>query len=31
MKEYESPTIETYGTVEELTESEIDDGYDYNS
>jgi len=28
MKEYNRPTVETYGSVEELTESGMDDGYD---
>lgn len=28
MKEYNSPTIETYGSVEELTQTGTDDSYD---
>lgn len=30
MKDYERPSIETYGTVEALTEQTIDDGYGQN-
>jgi len=28
MKEYNRPAVETYGSVEELTQGTIDDGYD---
>lgn len=27
MNDYERPSVETYGTVEALTEGTIDDGY----
>jgi hypothetical protein len=27
MKEYNQPAVETYGTVEEITQSGTDDGY----
>ena len=27
MKEYTRPTVETYGSVEELTQTGTDDGY----
>jgi hypothetical protein len=28
MHDYEPPTMETYGSVETLTEANMDDGYD---
>jgi hypothetical protein len=28
MKEYNRPTVETYGTVEEITQEDLDGGYD---
>jgi len=28
MKEYNRPTVETYGSVEDLTQNTVDDGYD---
>lgn len=29
MKDYDPPTVETYGSVEELTEESHHDDYDY--